>query len=338
MKYMINSTQLWKKYMILQLLLIVSLCSCGKKTTEEVKQEPVPSPTYPLNQADPSIFYHEGTYYLYGTNDNDAENGFQVYTSADLKKWIFKGTAMRKGDAFGDTGFWAPQVFASGGKFYMAYTANEKIAIAESTSPLGPFKQNSKTALASAYGQIDPYVFVDDDGKKYLFHVRIGNGNRIWVAELKADFSEVIPSTATECITVSAGTWEQVSSPKVAEGPTVIKMNGTYYMFYSANDFRNVNYSVGYATSKSPFGPWQKYAANPILSSIQTEVPGSGHGDVLKDKDGKLLYVFHTHNEPGIVTPRKTALISFKSIPDAVGNGAFELDKSGFAYLNFSYK
>ncbi len=42
-------------------------------------------------------------------------------------------------DAFGDKGFWAPQVFSYDGRFYMAYTANEKMSLATSDNPLGPF-------------------------------------------------------------------------------------------------------------------------------------------------------------------------------------------------------
>src|SRR6185295_16806990 len=93
--------------------------------------------------ADPTIFYEKGTYYLYGTS---SRNGFLVSTSTDLLNWKDSagkrdGHALMKGDAFGTTGFWAPQIFPYNNKYYMAYTANEKIAIAESDSPLGPFTQ-----------------------------------------------------------------------------------------------------------------------------------------------------------------------------------------------------
>ena len=48
----------------------------------------------------------------------------------------------------------------------MAYVANENIAIAESKSPLGPFTQKIKQPLAAPVKQIDPFVFIDSDGKK----------------------------------------------------------------------------------------------------------------------------------------------------------------------------
>ena len=41
-------------------------------------------------------------------------------------------------------------------------------------------------------------------------------------------------------------------------GPSVFKIDSTYYMLYSANNFKSSNYAVGYATSSSPLGPWNK--------------------------------------------------------------------------------
>lgn len=147
-------------------------------------------------QADPTVFYHEGVYYLYGTNDQNPNQGFQVYTSTDLEVWEGpagprSGYALDRADVFGDQGFWAPQVWYEDGLFYMAYTANENIAIATSTSPLGPFKQDEQRPLADGIKQIDPFVFTDEDGKRYLFHVRLSEGNRIYVAELEDDYSGI---------------------------------------------------------------------------------------------------------------------------------------------------
>ncbi|MGE8380387.1 MAG: family 43 glycosylhydrolase, partial [Sphingobacterium sp.] len=137
-------------------------------------------------QADPTIFYDNGYYYLYGTNgDGDKQLGFKVYRSKDLKQWAGPigakaGFALVKEDVFGTKGFWAPQVWSEQGKFYMAYTADEQIAIAISDSPMGPFKQVIAKTLIDGGKQIDPYVFRDSDGKKYLFHVRLVEGNRIF--------------------------------------------------------------------------------------------------------------------------------------------------------------
>ena len=244
------------KYFFLFLLII----AFPKKSTAQALGESE------LYLADPTIFEHNGTYYLYGTKGDNRipGEGFLVYTSQDLKDWkgpagVSDGFALKKGDAFGTKGFWAPQVFEREGEFYMAYTANEYIAIAKSHSPLGPFINDGK-ALEAPVKQIDPFIFFDDDGKTYLYHVRLQNGNRIFVAEMQPDLKAIKPETLTECIAAQKNTWEDTANASwsVAEGPTVFKSNGEYILLYSTNDFRNPDYAVGFATSTSPLGPWRK--------------------------------------------------------------------------------
>ena len=263
--------------------------------------------------ADPTIFFHRGVYYLYGTLNNSAIGGFKVYTSTDQKKWEDRGYVLKKGEAFGTTGFWAPQVFAYNEKFYMAYTASEHIAIAEADSPLGPFRQVVQQPLDPEVRMIDPFVYFDPSGKIYLYHVRLQKGNRIFVAELNKELTSIDNSTLVECISASLP-WEDTQNAgwKVAEGPTVLKHRGVYYMVYSANDFRNPDYAIGYATATSPTGPWIKSNNNPIIDRKNMGWNGTGHGDLFADKKGKMWYVFHVHNSDAKVAPRRTAITGIK--------------------------
>ncbi|UIR57415.1 glycoside hydrolase family 43 protein [Sphingobacterium sp. SRCM116780] len=270
-----------------------------------------------LFQADPTVFYHDGYYYLYGTNgDQDTILGFKVYRSQDLAHWegpvgVNNGFVLRKGDSFGTTGFWAPQVWYEKGKFYMAYTANENIAIATSDSPIGPFKQTTSKPLINTGKQIDPFVFTDSNGKKYLYHVRLDKGNRIVVAELKADYSGIKEETLKECLHASLP-WEntaQASWP-VVEGPTVLLKDNKYYLFYSANDFRNPDYAVGVAVADNVYGPWKRIGTQPLLSKANSKWSGTGHGDVFK-KDNQWYYVCHTHYSENKVAPRRSAIVPF---------------------------
>lgn len=279
--------------------------------------------------ADPTILYYKGLYYLYGTVGASTDNGFLVYTSSDMKTWsasktVNNGYALQKGDVYGTGGFWAPQVFLYKNKFYMAYVANENIAIAESDSPLGPFKQKVKQRLETPGNQIDPFVYIDEDGKKYLYHVRLTNGNKIFVAEMTDDFSAIKPETLRECITATQP-WENTANAgwPVTEGPTVLKRNNLYYLFYTANDFRNPNYAMGYAVSAKPSGPWTKYAGNPILTKKEIGINGPGHGDLVVSKGNKMFFVFHTHNSDSAVFPRKTAVVEVKFSKD----GDKDIDK-----------
>jgi len=292
-----------------------------------------------INLADPTIFHYKDTYYLYGTVEGGANGGFLVYTSRDMKNWegpkgAKNGYALMKGDAFGDKGFWAPQVFKYNNKFYMAYTANEHIAIAQSDSPLGPFTQQVKEPLAAPVKQIDPFVFIDNDGKKYLYHVRLTEGNRLFVAEMTDDFSAIKPETLKEVLSAKEP-WENTAKAEwpVSEGPSILKHNGLYYLVYSANDFRNPDYAVGYAVSKSPVGPWQKYKGNPVLSRKDIGINGTGHGDFVRNSKGDLYYVFHTHQSNTTVGPRITAIVKAHFAKDkASGIDKLVIEKNSFYY------
>lgn len=311
-------------------------------TDSEKKEKPTPpepeTKLQDITLADPTIFHHDDTYYLYGTSQgrlSEKGNGFMVYTSKDLKDWTgpvgaTDGFALKQGDAFGTQGFWAPQVLEYQGKFYMAYTADEHIAIATSDSPLGPFTNPSKEALEAPVKQIDPYIFFDDDGKIYMYHVRLTEGNRIFVAEMEDGLSAIKPETLTEVIAAEEP-WEDTQNVEwpVAEGPTVLKKDDIYYLIYSTNDFRNPDYAVGYATSTSPMGPWDKSDDSPIIHRDIVGESGSGHGDVVVDDSGEMQYVLHTHFSSQSVHPRRSAIIDI-SFGD---NENLEVDKESFRFL-----
>ncbi len=266
--------------------------------------------------ADPTILSDHGKYYLYGSTSGGKDStgrGFLVYESNDLLEWKGKGYALRKGDAYGDTGFWAPHVVKRNGSYYMIYTANEQLALAQSRSPLGPFVNQDKHHFKLDVRLIDPYIFFDD-GKTYLFHVRrIGDNNEIFVVELEEDLRTMKEGTLIKCLSVSLD-WEdrdEFSNTSV-QGPSVVKLDGKYYLFYSANNFRSPYYAVGYATSTSPVGPWIKPSNTALIDRGRINENGPGHGDVFfKDGKNKLAYVFHTHHSKEKLRPRKTGILEF---------------------------
>jgi len=145
------------------------------------------------NCADPYVLEHEGTYYLYGTG---GRRGIMAYTSKDLANWSVAagakdGYALDSTDVWGNRGFWAPEVYLINKKFYMYFTVQERIAVAVSDSPLGPFVQQVKKPFHLDIPEIDTHLFTDDDGKRYLYFVRFTNGNEIWVAELNDDMHSI---------------------------------------------------------------------------------------------------------------------------------------------------
>lgn len=330
-------------------IVAIFLLTAGISCSQSNKQQTIPEEVVTeegIFLADPTIFSHNNTYYLYGTSQgklSDHGEGFLVFESKDLETWegpkgASGGLALKKGEAFGTTGFWAPQVFQHNDIFYMAYTANENIAIATSDSPLGPFT-NDGEALEAPVKQIDPYVFINDDGKKYLYHVRLQEGNKIFVAEMNDDLLSIKPETLTHCISAEEE-WEDTENVPwpVAEGPTILKEQGLYYLYYSANDFRNPDYAVGYATSTSPLGPWEKASQNPIIDRNLVGENGSGHGDVFFNEEGEMQYVLHTHFSEEKVHPRRSAVIKLELTTTEEGESVVKADKESFRFLDAKVK
>jgi hypothetical protein len=82
------------------------------------------------------------------------------------------------------------------------------------------------------------------------------------------------------------------------EGSTTFKLGGTYYLTYSANNWESPSYGVGYATARSPLGPFKKYAGNPILQQDPAiGMYSTGHGSLAFSPDRSEMYYVH-HGRP----------------------------------------
>jgi beta-xylosidase len=87
----------------------------------------------------------------------------------------------------------------------------------------------------------------------------------------------------------------------------MLKHGGTYYLMYSGSGADTPNYAIGYATSKSPMGPFVKYAGNPIAHRSDKLV-GPGHHCVVEGPGGKLWMLYHQKWKEGISFSRFLAL------------------------------
>ncbi len=255
--------------------------------------------------ADPFVLRFEGKYYLYPTTDS---RGFEVFVSDDLVNWE------RKALVFDDLrrGAWAPEVFHNqrgDGKFYLYYTdnidrkgkgtENKQIGVAVADGPLGPFTDKGQLSA----GAIDADLFQDEDGKLYLYYAQITNGFKIFVQPMSDPLTK---EGEPQMIIQPTEPWEKRNG-NVTEGPFMLKHNGTYYMMFSGTSADSPNYAIGYATSKSPLGPFEKYAGNPVAKRAG-DVIGPGHHCVVEGPGGKLWLVYHQKKNSGINYTRFLAL------------------------------
>lgn len=254
-----------------------------------------------LQIADPFVLKHDGTYYVYGTSR--ARDGFEVWSSKDLVHWRAHGFAYEKTPGQWPANmFWAAECFEHHGKFYLhgsvIGTTHDlhRLMLAVADTPVGPFKILAAPWGDLGYCVIDGHVFKDTDGKLYLYYVKDARENK---------FSEICVRRLNDDLTSFEGQPVSCARPEqqwegtmINEGPFVMKQQDTYFLMYSGNGATDPWYGVGYATAKSPLGPWKKFDGNPILRRTD-QVSGPGHHSVIESPDGKEWFiVYHTHQQP----------------------------------------
>lgn len=268
-----------------------------------------------LSGADPYILVADGYYYLYITGNTY----IPAYRSTNLTDWQELGPVFTPArDAWSVHNLWAPEVVAKDGKYYMyysgrnAYTGKMGIGVAVADNPAGPFAEIDTTAEGGSidrtvmpfdfgFTMIDPNVFIDEDGKIYMYFSKdqVDQISKICVAELDEDMVTVKEGTLREDIIEPEQQWENPDSlPRWNEAPEMMKHNGKYYLMYSANYYQSRYYSVGVAVSDSPVEGFEKVAYNPILA-VDSEwefTSGTGHNCWFWSIDGKELFVaYHSH-------------------------------------------
>lgn len=252
-----------------------------------------PAAALPNVHADPHIAVFGNTFYIYPTTDGTegwASTHFTCWSSKDLVNWKSEGTILDlpKDLSWAKERAWAPAIATKNGKYYFYYSANVNIGVAVADKPTGPFTDplgKPLVARGTLRGQmIDPMVFVDDDDSAYLY---FGQGN-CNIVKLNDDMISYDP--------------EKIISFKPQgynEGAFVFKRNGKYYLMWSEFDTRDPRYSVAYATSDSPMGPFVKAAANPVLKG-KGVVKGAGHHSVVQVPGKDEWYIaYHRFKIPG---------------------------------------
>ena len=270
-------------------LFTTSIFAVEKDTTFVAQGNPVIRYKY---TADPAALVYEGKMYIYAGHDEcpPPENRYVmnewcVFSSSDMKTWTEHPTPLKVTDfgwAKGDA--WASQVIERNGKFYWYAAVEHKtihgksIGVAVSDSPIGPFKDARGSALITndmttkftqiSWDDIDPTVFMDDDGQAYLFW---GN-TQCYYAKLKPNMIEL------------DGPIIPVSLQRFTEAPWIHKKDDWYYLSY-ASEFPE---KTCYAMSKNINGPWEyKGILNELAGNCNTN-----HQAIVEFK-GNWYFIYH---------------------------------------------
>ncbi len=258
--------------------------SSAPAAASSAKAKTYRNPIIEGNLADPMVLEHEGVFYLYATGEVEGDKGTRVYTSKDLVRWEKGPVVFRPGQPH----VWAPDVWRdpATGKFYLYYTVNKNVGVAEAAGPLGPFK----IVREFFKDAIDAHLFRDDDGKLYLYYVQFP-GFRIMVQPMA---SPTEPKGEPTFVLRPETEWEKRAG-HVTEGPWMIKHRGRYYLLYSGSGADTPDYAVGYATADSPLGPFRRAKNNPIIARGDG-LFGPGHGCAVRDSAGQWWHIYHQKN------------------------------------------
>ncbi|MFT4168902.1 MAG: glycoside hydrolase family 43 protein [Dysgonomonas sp.] len=276
---------------------IFMFIACAQQITA---QNPIIQTNY---TADPAPMVYNDKVYLYTTHDEDNStwftmNDWRLYTTDDMVNWTDHGAilaytdfAWAKGDA------WAAQCVERGGKFYMyvpvisSINNRGAIGVAVADSPYGPFYDAlGKPLVQTDWGDIDPTIFIDDDGQAYMYW---GNPKLKYV-KLNEDMISYEGDVVTVPLTADSF-GKRDDNPErptlYEEGPWLYKRNKLYYLFWPGGPLPE---HLGYSTSNSPIGPW-KYGGTVMSSKggVFTNHPG------VIDFRGKTYLFYHNGDLPG---------------------------------------
>lgn len=223
----------------------------------------------------------------------DEQLHFDAFSSSDLVNWQkHENILTNKEVKWARRAMWAPAIIEKDGRYYFFFAANDVhegevggIGVAVSDRPEGPYKDLLGKPLiqniVNGAQPIDQFVFRDDDGQYYMYYGGWGHCNMV---KLNNDFTALVP--------FEDGTiYKEVTPERYVEGPFMLKRQGKYYFMWSEGGWGGPDYSVSYAISDSPFGPFQRIGK--ILQQDASVATGAGHHSVMCAGNDEWYIVYH---------------------------------------------
>jgi len=219
--------------------------------------------------------------------------------SKDLIHWEVIGHAITNpawsglGHLEGGRGYWAPDISYYDGKFYITatYRQNDMVndvdsyawnatpyrrqMVVSAERPEGPY---SEPAFIEEDG-IDPSIFTDDDGKRYML---LNRGARIF--EISPDGTKQL----SEAKLLYYG-----HNKRAPEGSHLLKKDGWYYLF-QAEGGTGMGHRISVARSRELFGNYEPCPFNPIMRQEDPKqaIQRCGHGKPVCTPKGEWYMVY----------------------------------------------
>jgi len=290
--------------------------------------------------ADPEAIVYGDEYWIYPTYSENfgKQTFFDAFSSKDLVHWRKHPRILTTENVkWAKLAMWAPAAIKANDKYYLFFGANDirgdevgGIGVAIADKPGGPFADAlGKPLIGKIHNKaqpIDQCVFRDDDGQFYMYY---GGWRHCNVVRLSKDLLSVEKHP-------DGTTYKEITPEKYVEGPYVFKRAGTYYLMWSEGGWTGPDYSVAYAMSDSPLGPFKRIGK--ILQQNLKVATGAGHHSVIPVSGSDTWYiVYHRHplgdnngnhrevcidtmhfNKDGTIRPVKITFEGVKARPLAV--------------------
>jgi len=259
--------------------------------------------------ADPAPIIYDGRFYIFCGHDEGGETGgwimreWRILSSIDLVNWTDHGAALRVSDVswLNTDQAWASQCVERNGRFYFYICDSGEIGVATSNNILGPYNDalgrplisNQTPGACPGDDNIDPTVFIDDDGQAYIYW---GTDRVVRQARLNNDMISIQGE-----ITVPQGL------NRFFEASWVHKYNGLYYYSYAAYNDSGDNWpsNIDYATSDNPMGPWTYHGTLNGPAGVGTNHPG------IIEYMGQWFFVYHTDYLSGGIAWQRSVSIEY---------------------------
>jgi beta-xylosidase len=258
------------------------------------------NPVFPGWYADPEGVIYGRKYWIYPTYSAPYKDQvfMDAFSSKDLTKWEKHGRIIdTSAIKWAEKAMWAPAVIEKDGKYFLLFGANDiqsdnqygGIGIAVADKPEGPYRDYLGKPLIDKFHNgaqpIDQFVFRDRDGQLYLIY---GGWRHCNIVKLKQDLTGIEPMPDGEL-------FKEITPQGYVEGPFMFIRDNKYYFMWSEGGWTGPDYSVAYATSDSPFGPWQRIGK--ILQQDPEIGTGAGHHSVINVPGTNKYYIIY-HRRP----------------------------------------
>lgn len=227
--------------------------------------------------ADPTVVRFRNRYWLFASHSQG------YWWSTDLLHWTFvpgRGFDLRK---------YAPTVVELGGKLYLAASQMARKIWVTDDPASGMWRK-----AASVKGYVDPDLFLDDDGRLYMYD-GLSPVEPLHVHQLDPNtFQPIGSADIPEARDKERRGWQVLGDtnqrpkePSYIEGSWMTKYRGRYYLQFATPGTEYKAYADGVLVSDKPMGPFAKQRLNPFSVKPTGFITGAGHGSTFRGPDGR---------------------------------------------------